>query len=381
MTLHRHPDSPLLDHCPDSLPASVYFDPAWYAREKTAIWAKNWVYVGRKNDLPKSTMRRITVAGQTLILCRDAANTVTAFHNTCRHRGSELCAQDEKPMGKLITCPYHAWAYAPDDGRLVSVAVATPTDDFRKEDSGLFRAHVKDWNGFLYVCLADETPEFTTDLGADALDNWPMDDLVTGHRVEKTLACNWKGFWENYNECLHCPGVHPELCDMVPIYKQGIMSANEASGWTPGTNGGPGLKDGAKSWTPTGQPCGPEFPGLTAEQRSNGFNFVTVYPTMFIVAHVDYVRAVTLTPTGPETTRLTAEWLFPQATLDQPRFSAADVAGFALVVMEQDCAVAETNQRGLKSSKFTCGRLMPQEFEIHNFHKWVMRHMDAEVSL
>ena len=168
---------------------------------------------------------------------------------------------------------------------------------------------------------------------------------------------------------------------MVPIYKQGIMSANEASGWTPGTNGGPGLKDGAKSWTPTGQPCGPEFPGLTAEQRSNGFNFVTVYPTMFIVAHVDYVRAVTLTPTGPETTRLTAEWLFPQATLDQPRFSAADVAGFALVVMEQDCAVAETNQRGLKSSKFTCGRLMPQEFEIHNFHKWVMRHMDAEVSL
>ena len=175
MTLHRHPDSPLLDHCPNSLPASVYFDPAWYAREKTAIWAKNWVYVGRKNDLPKSTMRRITVAGQTLILCRDAANTVTAFHNTCRHRGSELCAQDEKPMGKLITCPYHAWAYAPDDGRLVSVAVATPTDDFRKEDSGLFRAHVKDWNGFLYVCLADETPEFTTDLGADALDNWPMD--------------------------------------------------------------------------------------------------------------------------------------------------------------------------------------------------------------
>ena len=50
MTLQRHPDSPLLDYCPDSLPASVYFDPAWYARENAAIWAKNWVYVGRKAD-------------------------------------------------------------------------------------------------------------------------------------------------------------------------------------------------------------------------------------------------------------------------------------------------------------------------------------------
>ncbi len=378
MTLHRHPASPILDHCPESLPASVYFDPAWYEREKKAIWAKNWVYVGRKNDLPKSTMRRIEAAGQNLILCRNGADTVTAFHNTCRHRGAELCSNNEKPMGKLITCPYHAWAYASADGRLVSVAAATPTDDFRRAEHGLFRVQVKEWNGFLFVCLADEAPEFTTDLGAGALDNWPMDSLGTGYRIEKDLACNWKGFWENYNECLHCPGVHPELCDLVPIYKQGIMAPNEAPGWTPEANDGPVLKEGASTWTMSGKPCGPEFPNLTPAQRSNGFNFVTVYPTMFIVAHVDYVRAVTLIPTGPETTRLTAEWFFPQATLDQHGFSAADVASFALIVMGQDCEVAEINQRGLKSPKFTRGRLMPQEFEIHNFHKWVMRQMTTE---
>ena len=65
------------------------------------------------------------MAGENLILCRDAAGTVTAFHNTCRHRGSELCAEAERPLGKLITCPYHAWSYA-TDGRLVSTAHATP---------------------------------------------------------------------------------------------------------------------------------------------------------------------------------------------------------------------------------------------------------------
>lgn len=86
---------------------------------------------------------------------------------------------------------------------------------------------------------------------------------------------------------------------------------------------------------------------------------------------------MTLTPTGPETTRLTAAWFFAQATLDQPGFSAADVASFVLIVMGQDFAVAEINQRGLKSPKFTRGRLMPQESGIHNFHKWVMRQVTS----
>lgn len=374
MTVHAQ--SPLLNHCPESLPASAYFDAGWFDRERRAIWAQDWVYAGRLNDLKPGTMRRVTVAGENLILCRDPAGKVTAFHNTCRHRGAELCSVAEKPLGKLITCPYHAWAYA-TDGRLVSVAHATPTDDFRKEDHGLFAVHVKDWNGFLFLSLADQAPELKPDLGLNALDNWPMAELVTGHRLEKTLACNWKIFWENYNECLHCPSVHPSLCDMVPIYKKGIMSASESPDWTPEVLTGPVLKEGARSWTVSGEPCGPEFPGLTSQERANGFNFVTIYPTMFVVAHVDYARSVSLTPIGPEETKLTIEWLFPQATLDQPGFDLAAVTDFATTVVLEDGAACEMNQRGLKSSRYSNGRLMPQEFDIHRFHQWVLGRLAA----
>ena len=374
MTVHAQ--SPLLNHCPDSLPASAYFDDDWFRREQKAIWAKDWVHVGRLNDLKPGTMRKVTVAGQNLILCRDRDGTVTAFHNTCRHRGAELCSADEKPLGRLITCPYHAWAYA-TDGRLVSVAHATPTDDFRKEDHGLFAVHVKEWNGFLFLSLADEAPDLLPDMGLTALDNWPMADLVTGHRLEKMLACNWKIFWENYNECLHCPSVHPSLCNMVPIYKQGIMSASEAPDWTPEAPTGPVLKEGARSWTVSGNPCGPEFPGLTPQQRANGFNFVTVYPTMFVVAHVDYARSVSLTPIGPEETKLTIEWLFPKETLAQPDFDLASVTDFATTVVLEDGEACEMNQRGLKSSRYAQGRLMPQEFDIHRFHQWVLGRLAA----
>jgi glycine betaine catabolism A len=376
MTLHHHPNSPLLDHCPEGLPARAYYDPAWFAAEQKAIWARNWVYAGRKADLALASMRRLTIAGVNVILCCDPDGTITAFHNTCRHRGAELCSADQQAMGKLITCPYHAWSYS-TSGRLISTAHATPTDDFVRDDYGLFPVTVQDWNGCLFLCLADTPPDLAPDLGLNALDNWPMVSLITGHRMVKDLACNWKLFWENYNECLHCPGIHPELCDLVPIYSKGVMTANEAEDWTPNTPRGSNLKPGAASWTATGKPCGPEFPYLTPDQRANGYNFVTIYPTMFIVGHVDYVRCVSLQPTGPETTRLTAEWLFPAETLAQPGFDAAEVAAFAALVMTQDGAATEMNQRGLKSPKFARARLMPQEFDIVNFHKWLEAQMTA----
>ena len=376
MTEHRHPKSPLLDNCPLGLEAQAYYDAEWYHREQQAIWANNWVYVGRVNDLPRATMRRISVAGENLILCKDGKGKITAFHNTCRHRGSELCIKNEQPLGKLITCPYHAWSYD-TDGNLISLAHATPTEDFRKSDHGLYGAQTRIWNGFLFVCLANEPRDLTPDLGLNALANWPMDSLITGHTLVKDIDCNWKIFWENYNECLHCPGIHPELCDMVPIYRKGIMSAQESQGWTPDTPNPPALKEGARSWTMTGAPCGPEFPDLTPDERANGFNFVTVYPTMYIIAHIDHVRCVTLTPMGPERTRLKAEWLFSEETLAQPGFSAEQVAEFATIVMQQDGLACEMNQRGLRSQRFRQARLMPQEFDIHHFHQWVRAQMAA----
>jgi glycine betaine catabolism A len=252
----------------------------------------------------------------------------------------------------------------------VATGPATPTDDFDRGDHGLFPVRTTIWNGFLYLSLNPDPGTLAPDMGLHALTNWPMDSLVTGHRATRDLACNWKVFWENYNECLHCPGIHPELVDMVPVYGKGVMSPQELAGWLPGT-AHRALKPGAQTWTMDGAPCGPVFPGLTPAERDAGYTFVTLYPTMFIVAHVDYVRAVRLEPTGPQTTRLTAEWLFAPETLAQPGFDAAAVAAFATLVLDQDAAAADMNQRGLRSPAFTRATLMPQEFDIARFHQWV----------
>ena len=371
--------SPLLDHCPESLPATWYHDPAHFERERKAIWSRHWIYAGRANDLESNSVQRRAIAGQNLILVKDAAGAISCFYNTCRHRGAELCsAETTRLKAKLITCPYHEWSYNLRGG-LVRVPYASPTPDFRKDDHGLLKVHVANWNGFLYVCLAAEPPPFEAapDMGADALDNWPLPDLVTGHVMVKEIACNWKVFWENYNECLHCPGIHPELCDMVPIYAKGVMAANEMPGWTPdAAQAASTLKPGARSWSTNGEACGPEFPKLTDAQRLAGHLFVTLWPTMYVVAHVDYVRAVSLRSLSPERTELRAEWLFPKETMAAPGFDIENVTGFASMVIAQDSAASEINQRGLKNQAFKAGRLMPQEFDVYRFQQWVRRELE-----
>lgn len=372
MTVRQVVSSPLLDHCPEALPAHFYYDAAQFEREQTAIWRRNWISAGRDSDLAPMSVRRLAVAGQNLILVKDRAGKIACFHNTCRHRGAEICAADGKLSSALLTCRYHQWSYDLS-GALVRVPFATPTADFETSAHGLFSVPVRLWNGFVFVCLAEDPPPFEAvpDLGAAALDAWPLARLVTGHSAVTRVACNWKIFWENYNECLHCPGVHPLLCDMVPVYRRGLMAPNEDPAWRPDRSPEPVLKPGARSWTMNGAACGPEFPGLSQAQRDAGMTFVTLLPTMFIVAHVDYVRTVTVTAVAPEVTELKAEWLFPRETLAAPDFDLGNVIDFAATVLAEDAAACEMNQRGLRSEKYRAGRLMPQEFDIFKFHQWV----------
>lgn len=377
-SLTVHPASPLLDHCPPTLSSQWYLDPAIFRREQKEIWARNWIYACRDAEIGVMTVKRVAIAGEPLILVRDGEGQLRAFHNVCRHRGAELCAASENRLAsRLLVCPYHRWSYDLS-GRLVRTPYVSMTGDFKPEDHALFPVAVTVWNGFVFLCLAEDPPPFdrAPDLGVGALDAWPMGDLVTGHVLTKTIACNWKIFWENYNECLHCPGIHPELCATVPVYARGYMAPNEAPDWDP-QSPAPSrtLREGVESWTVDGKPCGPVFPTLTPTQRDEGHRFVTLLPSLFIVAHVDYVRAVSLRPIGPDQTELRAEWLFMPETLAAPDFDLDNVTAFATTVLMQDAAACEMNQRGLASSRYRHGTLMPQEFDVHRFQQWVRHQM------
>jgi Rieske 2Fe-2S family protein len=362
-----------------TLPGAWYRDPAHHARELEQIWYRNWIYLCRSGALAEPLDFRVFEIGtQQILLLRDDAGVLRAFHNTCRHRGAVLCREAQgRLQGRRITCPYHSWSYRLT-GELLRTPTAGPESGFDRDALSLYGVALHEWRGLVFVNLDEAPKDFahSIDTSLDRLDNWPIESLSVGHTLNKTVRCNWKIFLENYNECLHCPSVHPALCDIVPIYGRAIMEPRDDARWAahagtddPRWRGG--VKPGAATWSVDGRSTGHEFPDLTEAERQAGYLFVTGIPSFYIVAHVDYVRIVRLRPLGPDRTEILAEWLFPEAALADPRVDLANTVDFSALVMAQDADVCELNQRGLGALPHRHGVLMPEEYAIHQFHQWV----------
>jgi len=361
------------------LPAETYFDPRHYERELQRIWYRNWVYVGRSSDLAGArSFCTFELGDQRLLLVRDDDGHLRGFHNTCRHRGAALCREPNGVMRSgAIVCPYHAWVYNLQ-GDLLRTSSKSQASGFDVADFPLYKVAVREWNGFIFVALTDTPPPFekTFDLPLDRMDTWPLEDLIVGHVLLKTIESNWKIFWENYNECLHCPSVHPQLSRLVPIYGRGLLEERDDPQWRahdaeedPKYKGG--LRAGAATWSLDGKTTCRVFPDLSAADRKAGHLYMTGVPSVFLVGHVDYVRVVRLRPLGPEQTELRVEYLFSRETLADPQFDLRNIVEFTDRVMSEDAEVCELNQRGLKAGPHVRGVVMPEEYVLRQFHDWV----------
>ena len=255
--------------------------------------------------------------------------------------------------------------------------------DFDKADYPLHQVKLREWRGGVFVSLCDDPPDLEKgfERGSDRIENWPLQELVVGHRWGKIMQCNWKVFWENFNECLHCPNIHPELCQLVPIYGRRISAFRDAPDWQqhqqdtdPKYAGG--LRQGARSWSLSGRATAQEFTGLSAEEIQRGQSYFVSLPSVFIAAHVDYMRSVRILPLGPEQTEIEVEWLFLPETLARDDFDLADITEFAIRVMQQDAEASELNQQGLHAHKFERGVLMPEEHHVKAFQDWVREQTD-----
>jgi len=369
-----------LNRVEPTLPSSWYLDPAHYERELDRIWYRNWLYAGRVAGLTEpGQFRTFEVASQNVLIVRGGDGVLRAFHNTCRHRGSRLCTKAEGQLGALaISCEYHRWLYNLK-GELIRTPNTAIPPGFERKDYPLYDVALAEWRGFVFVNLAGKAAEpfEKVFLGeGDSLANWPLEEIVVGHREVIDLGCNWKVFWENFSECYHCPGVHPKLSETVPIYNRALMGRYDDPEWEKHADDkdpryAGGLRDGARSWTEDGRLHGLPFPGLTAEQRHHGQFFVTALPTTYFVAHADYVRSISVRPVAPERTQLVAEWMFLPGTLEQPGFDIEQVVAFARRVVQEDGHVCELAQQGMRSARHEAGVLMPPEYWVKSFQDWV----------
>ena len=203
------------------LPRDAYFDDAWLARERRALFDRCWVWAGLEADLAEpGDFLTARILDQQLFVLRDDAGALRAFHNVCRHRGCEV-VEGKGNVGKAIRCPYHRWTYGMS-GALHTV----PNEDacfgtVPKERLSLHRASVGVHRGMVYVNPHPEPPESFEEWIADLDEHaWPHDlgDGSLEFAGEKTyeMRCNWKVFYENAVDGYHLGYLHDRT--LGPLY-------------------------------------------------------------------------------------------------------------------------------------------------------------------
>ena len=352
-----------------TLPSRAYVDAAWFGAEMEAIFATMWLAVGRVSDLdrPGAFVRR-DVAGASVLIVRSDDGGVRAFHNVCRHRGTMLCTAQSGAFRGSIQCPYHAWTYALD-GRLLGAPQMEEVEGFDRADYPLRPVACEQWDGHVFINLADSPRPLAEQLGdlPARFAPWRMHELVTAHRIEYEVAANWKLVVQNYNECLHCPIIHPLLNQM-----HHYLGADNVPTTDTYCGGAMGFKDGVETLSSDGKRRRDVLPGLGERERWL-VNYFAMYPNLLLTLHPDYMMTITIWPQDCGRTKLIAEWHFHPNEIAKTEFVFQDAVDFWDRTNREDWAISEQSYLGISSRGYQPGPYSEREKQLWEFDQFVLR--------
>jgi phenylpropionate dioxygenase-like ring-hydroxylating dioxygenase large terminal subunit len=341
-------------------------DPDVAALEAETVFRQGWVGVGRGDRWPASgDYAAMDLGGVPVVVVRDDDGTLRAYANTCRHRASQIM-EGEGHCARM-RCPFHFWTYGLD-GRLVGAPSMHQTEGFDREDHGLHEFLVAERHGFAFVSLEASPSTIDDWLGdfGEVHARWNLASLVTTRRRELTVACNWKGFAEVFNEYYHLPYVHPGSIDDTyddPDDPEGVVGAWTTHSSTTRGTGGLLEVDQAKAL--------PVIDTLT-EREAGGVRYSWLYPTMVIATGAEGMWMYEVYPDGPDRCRCAQVVCFPPETVALERF--ADVAASYYerfdVAISEDIPVLEQQHRGMGSPFAEQGRFSYLEPSVARFAGW-----------
>lgn len=191
--------------------------PAQYDAERDAIFRRTWLNVGRVEQLPRKGSyftKDLDAARTSVVVVRDMAGEVRAFHNICRHRGNKLVWNDyprEETSGvcRQFTCKYHGWRYDLE-GQLTFVQQESEFFDLDKSAFGLVPVRAEVWAGFVFVTLDAAAPPLTDYLGrfGREIGDYPFHVMTQKHTYRAEIKSNWKLFVDAFMEFYHAPVLH-----------------------------------------------------------------------------------------------------------------------------------------------------------------------------
>ncbi len=331
-----------------------------YREELDKIWYRRWQLACREEELPNpGDFVNVPVGDEQILVVRDTEGEIKAHFNVCRHRGTRLCEEAHGHFeNSQIVCPYHAWRYRLD-GTLQAAPLMHKVASFDKTDFGLYEASVARWAGFIFINLAKDPAPFEVEMGAlsGRFDPWAMADLHIAHHFHYELDCNWKIILQNYQECYHCPGVHPLLAERTP-FRGAVHDCMDGAV----IGGYMRLQEAGGGMTMDGGAAGPALPGIQGDM-CNRIYYYSVFPNLLLSPHPDFVMYHRIRPVAVDRIINDCFFLLPPPSIEDPsamqRFQSA--LDFWDLTNKQDWQVCEQMQRGQRSRRFEYGRYTPQE--------------------
>ena len=387
-----------------SLEQDFYTSEAVFKTDMERVIGRKWLVAGHVSRIPnKGDYFLFRIGAEQIIVIRENAESVRAFFNVCRHRGSTICAAESGNAPRLV-CPYHAWTFGLD-GRLLAARLMP--EDFDKAKNGLFACHVRVFHGLIFINLsADEPDDFDATFGdmGPILDYHGIADARIAHAGSYPTDANWKLVVENFFECYHCVPSHPEFCSIHAAESIVAVGAGPSSGPADAVASfAPKLQTWEASAAALGRPIGTiddaassshlrllmqrmNKPGWASETQDGtapaplmgkrtapdgGRMHLSFSPFSQIVADDHFAILFQFTPRSALRSDVEMIWLV-DGRASEAEVDLAKMTWGYHATTTQDKVITEANQAGIMSSRYQPGRYSDQEGSLIKFQQWYL---------
>jgi glycine betaine monooxygenase A len=385
-----------------SLPAPFYASQECFDLDMDAIFANHWLFVASEPEIPEpGDYVTVNVGRYSVIVLRDDDEQVRAFHNVCRHRGSRLLVDQSGSVGNIV-CGYHKWTYG-TDGSLRHAESQPPGLD--KGCFGLKHVPVRNMEGLIFICLADEPPADFAEV-ADAIGPYlrvhdPRRTKVAA-RADLIEEGNWKLVMENNRECYHCDG-HPELiCSLFqlfgyaeedltprlrPVYERygaaaaALREVCQAAGIPLDTVeeldtrvtgfrvGRLPLDHAGESFSKDGSLLCRRLLGDVPSSRL-GHLSVHMQPNSWFHFVSDHIITFSVLPLAPGRSLLRTTWLVHADAVEGEDYDVESLTHVWRATNDQDRTLVARTQLGVSSPAYAPGPYSPTEAQVEAFVNW-----------
>jgi Rieske 2Fe-2S family protein len=373
-----------------------YMDPAIFERDMQRLFFRHWHCLAHVSIIPNpGDFEVFKLVNEQVILTRATDGTVHAMLNVCRHRGAEVCAES-KGNARGFVCPYHAWTYSLD-GTLRAARLMPK--DFKREDHGLRKLHVRVVEGLVFVSFAEQPLEFSEveNLLHATCGQYGWASAKIAHRQSYAIDANWKLAVENYVECYHCGPAHPEYSQThaleKPLHMIEEMNARmeertcslgieigSGNHWQNSADGQEAihafryaLYDGVQTGSEDGAALAPLMGRFS--DFDGGVTSIHLAGTSFLVCYPDHGMIYRFIPIAVDKCEMELIWLVNGDAEQGRDYDLDKLTWLWKVTTDEDKAIIEHTARGVRSNFFVPGPIAPMEHIELRYINWYLEEM------